>query len=208
MKLKRRPKNPALLAVIISSFFFTGWADNWDGIKDAAKSIKSISADFTQRKHMKILARPLVSNGRFSYAVPDSLRWEYISPVKSILLMHGGNIKRYNSSPEGYVEDSSVKLEAMRVVLQEITMWLNGRFDENPNFTAKLVHGKPARIILSPREAGGISTIIQRIELKLSLKPGIIDSVTIFESENAYTVIEFLNPGLNLVIPDSVFTKI
>jgi len=62
---------------------------------------------------MKILVKPLVSNGRFLFTAPNSLRWEYFSPVKSILLLHNGNVKSYIEGKNGLVEDTKVKAQAM-----------------------------------------------------------------------------------------------
>ena len=48
-------------------------------------------------------------------------------------------------------EDAGIQIQSMQFVLQEITHWLNGRFDENPAFNAVLTNDH--RIILTPKEA-------------------------------------------------------
>ena len=82
------------VALMIASFLSLGWADNWEGIRKGAETVKSIRADFIQEKHMKILTRPFVSKGILLYRVPGGLRWEYTEPVKSVLLMFDGRTKR------------------------------------------------------------------------------------------------------------------
>ncbi|MBW2591118.1 MAG: hypothetical protein JRD71_10450 [Deltaproteobacteria bacterium] len=106
---------------------------------------------------------------------------------------------------DGFVEDSSANLQAMGFVLKEITMWLNGRFDENPQFTATLKDGH--KILLLPKEKS-FSMMIQKIELILSDRPGIIKSVKIFENENSFTKLVFKKSILNGKIDDSLFRKI
>ncbi|MCP4135320.1 MAG: outer membrane lipoprotein carrier protein LolA [bacterium] len=196
-----------VVLVIASSLVFIGWGNNWDEIKTSAAAIKSIKSDFTQEKHMKILSRPLISKGRFYYSNPASLRWEYNSPIKSILLMKEGSIKRYIKGRKGYVRDSSANLQAMRIVLQEITLWLKGEFKGNPDFKTVLNKGLNTKIILTPKKKA-LSNIIKRIELRLSEKPGIIQSVTIYENRNSYTILKFKNVKLNKKIDDSIFSKI
>ncbi len=106
---------------------------------------------------------------------------------------------------DGFVEDSSANLQAMGFVLKEITMWLNGRFDENPQFTATLKAGH--KILLLPKEKS-FSMMIQKIELMLSNTPGIIKSVIIYESDNSFTKLVFKKSILNGKIDDSMFRKI
>jgi len=202
-----RPKiSQALPKVILAAaaFICIGWADTWDGIKAAAGKVTSVSAEFTQEKHMKILSRPLVSGGAFHFQAPNSLRWEYQYPVQSALLMHNGKTKRYIRRNGKIVEDAGASLQTMQVVLQEITLWMRGRFDENPMFSASL---KPDRkIVLSPKEKA-LATIIQRIELILSERAGMMESVTIYEDENSFTRLEFKNVVQNRSLEASLFRE-
>jgi outer membrane lipoprotein-sorting protein len=191
-----------LVAVIFISLSFLSWGDTWDQIRKTARDITSVEAEFVQKKHMAILAKPLVSKGKLYFQVPRSLRWEYSTPVNSILLMHDGTVTRYIKKGDGVTKDSSARLQSMQIVLQEITMWMKGNFDANPGFRPEL---RPGRIImLTPREKS-MSGIIQRIELRLSSRPGVIQSVRIYESEKSYTVIEFASVKMNGNIPDSLF---
>jgi len=199
-----KPLHPAII-LIISAYLCIGWADTWEGIRAGAAQIKSVQAGFIQEKHLKILARPLISNGSFYFESPGSLRWEYITPIHSILLIHNGASKRYIESDGHFKEDDAVRLQAMQVVMQEITLWLNGRFDANPDFETSLAQNR--KIVLTPKQ-DALALIIKRITLQLSEKPGIIDEVMIFESEDSYTRLVFKNPVLNLPINETVFTNI
>lgn len=197
-----------IILILLSAFLFLGWADSWEDIKKGAGNISSVQADFTQEKHMIILSKPLISKGSFSYQAPGSLRWEYLSPIQSILLMHKGNTKRFIKSGEEYVEDSGANLQAMQIVLQEITQWLNGRFDTNPEFEANLEsHEGRSKIVLLPRKKA-FASIIQKIELLLADKPGVIDIVMIYESKDSYTKLVFNNSLLNKPLDELIFKEI
>ena len=67
-----------LFLVIIS--LTSAAADNFDQLRKDAANIKTIKARFVQKKSMKILSKPLISQGLFYYAAPDSFRWEYLKP--------------------------------------------------------------------------------------------------------------------------------
>ena len=205
MKKTQKPLFLIKALFLLTAFMCLGWADTWEGIKKTASTVTSVRAEFVQEKHMKILARPLVSKGIFYFQAPNSLRWEYRSPVQSILLMHDGRTKRYLKRNGAIIEDEGAHLQSMQVVLQDITQWLSGRFEENPAFSASLEPGR--KIVLRPKEKS-LATMIQRIELILSDRPGIIEAVMIYEGEKSYTRFEFKNTILNQPLQDSIFRKI
>jgi hypothetical protein len=196
--------------LLLRAFFLTiavlglGWASSWDSIRAAADSVKTVQADFTQEKHLPILKKPLVSIGRFAYQAPGNLRWEYIQPVRSILLMHAGETRRFLESEGQLVPDRSAELQAMSVVMDQITAWLRGRFDDNPMFAAAL--GAGGKILLTPT-AEGMAKLIRRIELQLADQPGAIDTVTIYEDEVAFTRLVFRNLHLNPKLRDALFKE-
>jgi len=150
--MKKTQKHHFLIRAtfLLTAFLCIGWANSWEGLKTAAGRVTSIRAGFTQEKHMKILVRPLVSEGVLIFQGPNSLRWEYKRPVQSVLLLHNGKTKRFVKKSGSFVEDASANLQSMQVVVQEIIQWLNGRFNENPAFAAKLAPGR--MIVLVPKD--------------------------------------------------------
>ncbi|MFA5180042.1 MAG: outer membrane lipoprotein carrier protein LolA [Syntrophales bacterium] len=194
-----------IISVLLSCVFLLGWADRWESIQKESAKIKSLKAQFTQSKHMKILARPLVSKGRFYFQTPDSVRWEYVSPVKSILLMNRDGIRRYTQGGSGLTEDKTGSIQSMQVVLKEIGQWSKGEFTTNEHFTAVLKKGGEPTIIMTPREKG-LAAMISRIVITLSSdRPGILKSVKIFENEGNYTLFEFSDVKINEKIAESLF---
>ncbi len=206
MMIKQKSKQMLIvIAVLAGCFFFLGWANNLDEIKQNAQNIRSIQADFVQEKHMKILIKPLISEGKLYFSTPQSLRWEYTRPIRSILVMHNEDIKRYVMSSEGMIEDSSAALQAMQVFLEEISSWIQGDFEKNPDFTATL---QPSGIILLKPKNSAMMNFIEKIALKLTDTPGVIESATIYETPTTYTLIKFNNTKINQKINESVFKGI
>jgi hypothetical protein len=91
------------------------------------------------------------------------------------------------------------------MVLAEISQWFQGRFDESKAFKHLYSLGPPARVILAPGE--GIHRFIQRIEIILSVRPGVIDRVEIEEPGDSQTRIEFKNVEINSSFSSEVFEK-
>lgn len=196
-----------LMGILCYCIFLLGWANTWEDIRRESAKIQSVSAQFSQQKHVQILTKPLVSKGRFYYQAPDSVRWEYTSPIKSVLIMHKGKIKRYSQGEKGLVEDAGGSLESMQIVLQEIGRWTRGQFTENEHFSAVLKGGKAPRIILTPKERG-IAAMISRVVIILSSdRPGVIKTVKIFENEGNRTLFEFTDVQINGKISETLFRE-
>ena len=106
-------------------------------------------------------------------------------------MMNGDAVKRYLKEQDKWREETGAALPAMRMVMEEILNWQQGRFDANPHFQASLAKGPEARIILVPKEASW-QKMIQQIELTLSREQaGVMKSVRVVEDERSFTVLEF-----------------
>ena len=180
------------------------WANDFEQLRKESANIKTIQAHFVQKKSMKILSRPLISEGRFYYAAPDSLRWEYFKPLRSIVIAYKNNTKRYISSGGKIVEDKTGGAQAMKIVLGEVAGWMSGKFDQNPSFAATINEGANTRITLTPMEKNRTG-MIEKIEIILSKKSATVQSVKITESANNFTQINFDNVEINKAINPSVF---
>jgi len=174
-------------------------------LKAAAGNVQSIKSTFVQEKHLKILQKPLLSKGVLFYQSPGSLRWEYKTPVHSVLFLHDGKTKQFVMGEKGLTETTGSGQEFMQIGLQEIARWLGGNFDENPFFSVRLVPGE--KIILTAKE-DSISRFVPKIELHLSDQPGVLESVWIYESKDSYTKLCFNNTIINKKLDASLFTEI
>jgi outer membrane lipoprotein-sorting protein len=179
-------------------------ANDFEQLRKESANIKTIQAHFVQKKSMKILSRPLISEGRFYYAAPDSLRWEYFKPLRSIVIAYKNNTKRYIASGGKMVEDKTGGAQAMKIVLGEVAGWMSGKFDQNPSFAATINEGANTRITLTPTEKS-MTGMIEKIEIILSKKSATVQSVKITESANNFTQINFDNVEINKAINPSVF---
>ncbi len=191
--------------LLAAAGLLTGWADTWEGLRARSREIRTVRAGFVQEKHLEILQKPLISKGVFYFRAPDDLRWEYTGPIRSILLVYDGKTERWIEGDDGLVKDAAAGLPAMQMMLGEISGWLQGRFEENPDFNASLDPGR--QIVLTPK-AAAMADIIQRIVLQLSDTPGLLDSVTVHESDASYTLFRFQNAVLNTDLDDAVFRRV
>jgi hypothetical protein len=196
-----------IAVLFCTGFLCAGWTDSWESIRKESAKVSSISARFTQTKRMKILASPLVSKGNFCFKAPDSVRWAYDAPVKSVLLLHQGRSRRFTQGHSGWTEDAGIGAAATSVMLQEIMLWSTGRFTESQGFTAELLAGTAPRIQLRPRDSS-LGQIISGIEIiPAPDRPGMIQSIIIREGEGNTTTLDFAEVKINARLEDGLFRK-
>jgi outer membrane lipoprotein-sorting protein len=192
--------------LVLSPLNYAG-ANDFEQLRKESAKIKTIQAHFVQKKSMKILSRPLISEGRFYYVAPDSFRWEYFKPLRSIVLAYKNNTKRFIASGGKMVEDKTGGAQALNIVLGEVAGWMSGRFDQNPSFAAIIHEESNTRITLTPVEKN-MTGMIEKIEITLSKKSTTVQSVKIIESANNFTQINFDNVEINKAINPSVFQDV
>jgi len=183
------------------------WYQDWDSIRKAAAGIKTIEASFVQTRTLKILSRPLVSRGIMAYRRPNDLRWEYRSPLQTLLVVRAGNVRRLIKHDNAWIADSSAKLEAMKIVLGEINLWLDGNFSSSRTFRPELrpaQAGQPARVELQPVDPS-LRKIISRITINFGERPGTVNAIDILEEGEGVTHIAFEDSAFGKAIPDQQF---
>lgn len=193
------------VTVAVVATVVPGHSQDWASIKEASRNIQSVKAEFLQKRHLQILKDPLLSEGRFFYLASGSLRWEYLSPLRSVMLQKGDNIRLYHFSEGAWKEEMTQAVEARRMVLAEMSQWFRGRFEESKIFSHAYSPGPPGRILLTPKE--GINRFILGIEIVLSERPGVLDRVEIAEPGGSATRIEFRNVEINSNLPSEIFDK-
>ena len=182
-----------------------GHAQDWASVKEAFRDIQSVKAEFLQERHLQILENPLVSEGRFFYLAPDSLRWEYLSPVRSVMLQKGDSVRLYHFSEGAWKQDMAQGVEARRMVGSEMSQWFQGRFEDSKVFSHSYAAGPPGRILLIPKE--GVDRFILGIEIVLSDRPGVIERVEIREPGGSAIRITFRNVEINANLPPELFEQ-
>lgn len=205
---KRIPREIFVLGMVMVMGFVSAkpaQSQDWDSLKESFRKIHSVRADFLQERHVQILKEPLVSEGRFFYLSSGSLRWEYLRPLKSVMIQKGESVRLYHFSESAWKQDMTQGLEARRMVLAEMSQWFQGRFEESRVFKHSYSQGPPGRILLIPGE--GVSKFILRIEIVLSDKPGVIDRVEMTEPGGSSTRIVFRNVEINASLPSKLFDQ-
>lgn len=65
---------------------------------------ESLTGDFTQRKRLSLFRDEVRSTGRFQFKRADKLRWEYLKPDPSVIILNGQRVtvKAAGQPPQSY----------------------------------------------------------------------------------------------------------
>jgi outer membrane lipoprotein-sorting protein len=202
--LKKALPAAAALVVAVCALLVSGWADSLESIRKGMSEVKTVSCSFTQKKEVRILTKPLLSRGRLYYMAPDSIRWEYMSPVKSVLIVDRGSVKRFIWRDTKFIEDTTARVEAMRIVAGQIARWFAGDFKNSADFRAEIVEGRVELIPVNKTIKGFIS----RVVITFSRREGVISMIEIIEVKGAKSILEFSDVEINGQMPDGIFSKV
>ena len=190
-----------LLALLLISLAFTAQAGNLTG-QDSVR-LQSIQADFRQEKQLTILGRPISPPAPSSFRPPAPCagNTKLRSGPFCLCMKESEEVYRTGRAAAG---GCSHGFDAMQVVLEQLSGWLDGRVEENDMF---LVGRPDARTILLEPKDRGMARLISSITLRLADREGLLDEVLIDEGSQAFTRLLFSNRILNRELPASLFTQ-
>jgi len=181
-----------------------GLEDFLQRVEQNSAAINSFSCDFIQVRHLAIFPQPVKFSGRLSLARPDRLRWEFIKPIPSVLVLNGkkglkcddgGPIRKFNLDSD----------PVMRMVAAQLWAWTSGSYrDIKDDFDFDLLPGPS--LAFSPVNNGSGSFVSK---IKVVFEPDFLQpmSVEISEPGGDRTIITFSGYQRNLALPSSLFTE-
>ncbi|MDR7129133.1 outer membrane lipoprotein-sorting protein [Algoriphagus sp. 4150] len=193
-----------LLFITLSSPVF---APNQDAafaakLQEHYKTIKSITADFTQRKQSLLFDEPLVSSGLFYYENPDRIRWEQQEPSATYFILNKDEVIQFDGESVKKSKGLSMQMSIFR---QFILSTVDGSILNDPSFDKRFLskNGKMS-ITLLPMDKR-MAKRLAKIELVFDEKDLLLDQLKMYESQEHFTEIIFENQKINTAIPPSIF---
>jgi outer membrane lipoprotein-sorting protein len=173
-----------------------------DQVETRAGSTRSFKCDFRQERHLSIFPKPVIFTGQLLLERPDRLRWDFVDPIPSSLILNGrSGIK---CEPHGGKMFFSLDNDpVMRLVAKQLWSWTGGTYrDLADDFDLELSAGDT--LIMTPvKKSGG--HFIRKINVRFdpdTLQPA---QVTIEEPGEDKTVLFFSNFHINIQLPDMFF---
>jgi outer membrane lipoprotein-sorting protein len=172
-------------------------------VEQNAAAISSFSCDFMQVRYLTIFPKPVRFAGRLALRKPDQLRWEFVTPLPSVLILNGKN--GLKCSEGGPVREFSLDADpVMRLVATQLWAWTSGSYrDLMGDFAFELLPGPV--LVFTPRTDGAASFIGK---IRVDFDPDFLQprQVEISEPGGDRTVITFSGYQRNIDLPAPLFT--
>jgi len=168
----------------------------------AAQQIKTVRCDFIQTKHMKMLSKEMVSQGRMFCQQPDKLRWEYTAPRVTTLILNGTDVRLRKGEAANASQNRFIG-EMARMIMNSVA----GKFlTDSKAFqvTAEEMPTEYVATLLPLRK--DMKRIFTKLVLHFDIRQSTVTEVDLYEKSGDRTVIELRNININEQINAETFS--
>ncbi len=162
----------------------------------------SFSAQFEQVRHVSLFMDELKAEGNCWFEKPSRLRWEVETPYHSVLIYNDGEMARWEEQDGDWRKLDSGAKDMMSAVLQQITGWMQGDFDEASKMY-DITYREPVLTLQPVNEE--LRKLIRSIDLTIDTTKWRITNVVIHENESDYVRITFTGQIDNPTIDSDLF---
>ncbi len=179
-----------------------------ESLKPALEEFSSrqntIQSSFRQVKTMEYLSMSIESTGKFWYKKPNKVRWEYEEPYKYTIVINNGKLNLISDDKQNEfdLQTSDVFQQVNKLMLGLVT----GDMFESEGYNIEIFENGERYLFQLTPEKGVMDGIMERIDLFLEKKSGLVTEITMTEKDDNYTKIYFSNTRLNETISEKVFT--
>jgi outer membrane lipoprotein carrier protein len=173
----------------------------------SSKQVHTLSGEFTQRNRLKLFKQELTSKGKLYFAAPRQIRWEYLTPDPSVLVLDAdrATLRTPGATPQVFdlAHDAT-----MRAVFDQLLMWLGpGSLDSaRTDYELKTAGSasEPA-LLLEPKPSSAAARAFSRIELRIDGKSHMLRSIKLVEKNSDEKEITFTRLDRNATLPKDAF---
>jgi hypothetical protein len=173
-------------------------------IQAASDQVRSFSSEFVQERRLALFAEPVFFHGSLTVVRPDRLRWEFTSPVPSVLIFSGERGMRCNDkAPPVHFDLGSDPI--MKTVAEQLWLWLGGDYSRLNDLYLMEKSG-PSSLRITPKEKA-VSEYITAVTITFNKTSRQPEKVEIADPGGDATIISFHSYVLNGNTPDILFTR-
>ncbi len=175
-------------------------------IDAASREVKSLSGEFVQASRVKLFKQELRSRGRFHFQRPRRVRWEYLDPDPSTLVVDGEKATLVTPGAPPQVFDLA-RDATMRTVFDQIFLW----FGEGSLAKARADYDLAAggtdtapTLSLTPHAGSTVGKAFARIELRFDQRL-LLKTILLREPSGDEKQIDFTKVERNGKLPEKAF---
>jgi outer membrane lipoprotein-sorting protein len=169
-----------------------------------AKKTQTISSDFTQVKHMKMMNDKVNSKGKFYFKKEDKIRIEYTSPFQYLLVMNGGQIMVRDENKTNKINTRNSK--TMQSVNRVMMDCMRGTVFSNKDFNVKAFEAKGQYLLQLIPANSNMKGLFARIDVYIEKGDNSVSKLVMNENGGDYTDMNFTNKKINTSLADALFS--
>ncbi len=168
-----------------------------------AQDTRSLSAGFTQEKHMQVLEEPMISQGVFKYERPGRLRWQVETPEPMVAVVNGTSVKIHEK--DKLRAPSAAERQMFIAVTDLITNIISGNaMDGKEMEPAFQIEGDELFVELVPK-AGRAVGRLDRINLLFNTDDMLLRELHMIQPKGDHTLILFHDARRDVEHPEGTF---
>jgi outer membrane lipoprotein carrier protein len=176
-------------------------------LEASSRDLQSLGGEFTQRNRLKLFKQELRSKGRFYYRRPRQIRWEYLDPDPSTLVLDGNTATLRTPGAAPQVFDLA-RDATMRAIFDQLLLWIGPSSFAAARADYDLSVGGSAEqptLSLVPKAGGAVARAFQRVELRLDGKTLLLRGILLVEKNGDEKEITFTRLARNPTLPADAF---
>lgn len=199
-------KRLALLGVLVGRVAYAA-PDTLARVDGAARATHTLSAEFTQKSKVKLFKQELVQKGRLAFQAPRQIRWEYLAPDPSLLILDGMKATMTTPGAEAQVFDLGRDATMNAIFEQLLTFVGGGSIASAEASYAILVRGSDRTpvITLEPKAGAPAEKVFSRIELTFDERL-VVKQIVLTEKSGDEKTITFSKVARNVPLGNGLFT--
>lgn len=173
-------------------------------IQAASDQVRSFSSQFIQERRLALFAEPVIFHGSLTVVRPDRLRWEFTSPIPSVLIFRGEQGIRCNDkAPPAHFDLGNDPI--MRTVAEQLWLWLGGDYSRL-NVLYRMEKSGDSSLRITPKEQAMLD-YISSITITFSKTSRQPEKVEIVDPGGDTTIMSFHSYVLNGNVSDALFSS-
>jgi outer membrane lipoprotein-sorting protein len=172
-----------------------------------SRALQTLSGEFTQSNRVKIFKQEVRSTGRFYFQRPRRIRWEYLSPDPSTMVLDGD--KATLKTPGASAQTFDLQRDpTMRTVFDQLLIWIGGegldRARADWELAAPMQKGGVTYQALTPKPGTPMARVFARVTLGFD-EQLLLRSIQLVEPSGDEKEIRFTKVERNGKLPANAF---
>jgi outer membrane lipoprotein-sorting protein len=177
-------------------------------IETKAKTLRSLSSRFRQKKYTRLLASPLESEGSFHWQPPDRFRWEVTAPAPFSLVARGDTVLVYSGDLKRatlYRHPTGDGLLGRIIGTAGDTEAFQRAYSMRITPVTETDHPQWVQLQLEPRSHRQ-ARYLKRVEVLIDPSTWLPQQVNVTEANGDWSSIRLLDPVENLELAEDLFS--